>query len=112
LQIDYDNIQPNREDGTGEKRKLCNELDHNLFISCRIIRVNKLRRVNMMFMCPCITSIIINDDQQDAAIPDLFISSLLYMFRATASPIIRSTTVLTASDIVNQYSCWLVSWMK
>jgi hypothetical protein len=35
-------------------------------------------------------TIIINDDQQDATILDLFISSLLYMFRAITSPIIRS----------------------
>jgi hypothetical protein len=45
----------------------------------------------LMFMCPCITSIIINDDQQVATILDLLISSLLYMFRAIYSPIIRST---------------------
>jgi hypothetical protein len=43
------------------------------------------------FMCPCIASIIINDDQQGATIFYLLISSLLYMFRATLSPIIRST---------------------
>jgi hypothetical protein len=35
--------------------------------------------------------IIINDVKQDANIFYLFISSLLYMFRATFSPIIRST---------------------
>jgi hypothetical protein len=35
--------------------------------------------------------IIRNDDQQDATVLDLFISSLLYMFRAIPSPIIRST---------------------
>jgi hypothetical protein len=34
--------------------------------------------------------IIINDDQQDATILDLFISSVLYMFRAIPSPIIRN----------------------
>jgi hypothetical protein len=34
------------------------------------------------------SKIIINNDQQDATIFDLFISSLLYMFRATSSPII------------------------
>jgi hypothetical protein len=34
---------------------------------------------------------ITNDDQQDATILDLFISSLLYMFREIPSPIIRST---------------------
>jgi hypothetical protein len=31
------------------------------------------------------------EDQQDAAVFYLFISSLLYMFRTTLSPIIRST---------------------
>jgi hypothetical protein len=46
---------------------------------------------DVMFMCPCITSVVINDNQQDAAILDLFISSLLYMFRAIPSHIIRST---------------------
>ena len=43
-------------------------------------------------MCPCIFSIIVNDDQQDATIlAYLFIPNELYMFRATSSPIIRST---------------------
>jgi hypothetical protein len=45
----------------------------------------------LTFMCPCFTSTARNDDQHDAAICDLFNSSLLYMFRATLSPIIRST---------------------
>jgi hypothetical protein len=45
----------------------------------------------LIFMCPCITSIIINDNQEDAAILDLFLSSLLYMFRAIPCPIIRGT---------------------
>jgi hypothetical protein len=67
-------------------------------------------------MCPCVTYVLIlvNDGQQDATILELFISSLLYMFRAIPSPIIRSTlvTVHTASGIVKQYCCWLVSWMR
>ena len=46
MQIDYENIQPNRGDITRERRKFYNELDHNLYISRRIIRVNKLRKVN------------------------------------------------------------------
>jgi hypothetical protein len=37
------------------------------------------------------TSMIINDDQQEVTIFDLLISNLLYMFRATLPPIIRST---------------------
>jgi hypothetical protein len=35
-------------------------------------------------------TIITNDNQQDATILDLFISSLLYMFQAIPLPIIRS----------------------
>ena len=43
-------------------------------------------------MCPCIASVIVNDDQQDATIlAYLFIPNQLYMFRAMSSPIIRCT---------------------
>ena len=42
--------------------------------------------------CPCIASIIVNDDKQDTTISVyLFIPNQLYMFRAMSSPIIRST---------------------
>ena len=45
-----------------------------------------------MFIYLCITSIIVNDNQQDATIlAYLFIPNQLYMFRAMSSPIIRST---------------------
>ena len=48
--------------------------------------------LNLTFVCPCIVSIIVNDDQQDATIlAYLFIPNPLYMFRAMSSPIIRST---------------------
>jgi hypothetical protein len=36
--------------------------------------------------CTACLIVIINDDQQDATILDLFLSSLLYMFRAIPSP--------------------------
>ena len=49
-------------------------------------------RVNLTFGYPCIASIIVNDDQQDANIlAYLFIPNQLYMSRAIFSPIIRST---------------------
>jgi hypothetical protein len=48
-------------------------------------------KIQYPFMCPCIGVTIINDDQHDATIFGLLISSLLYMFRAALSPIIRST---------------------
>ena len=44
---------------------------------------------------PCIVSIIVNDEQQDATIlAYLFVPNQLYMFRAMSSPIIRSTLYL------------------
>jgi hypothetical protein len=43
-------------------------------------------------VCPYIVSVIVNDDQQDAAIlAYVFIPNQLYRFRAMSSPIIRST---------------------
>ena len=48
--------------------------------------------VNLTFVYPCIVSIIVNDDQQDATtLAYLFVPNHLYMFRAMSSPIIRST---------------------
>jgi hypothetical protein len=55
----------------------------------------------LTFMCPCTASIIINGDQQDATIFDLFISSLLYTFRATLSPIIRSTQLYLQLQVLS-----------
>jgi len=47
---------------------------------------------NLTFVCPCIFSIIVNDDQKDTNILTyLFIPNQLYMFRAMSSAIIRST---------------------
>ena len=41
---------------------------------------------------PCIVSITVNDDQQDATIlAYLFIPNPLYMFRAMSAPIVKST---------------------
>ena len=48
--------------------------------------------INMTFVCPCIASIIVNDDQKDATIlVYLLIPNQLYMFRAMSWPIVRST---------------------
>jgi len=47
---------------------------------------------NLTFVCPCIVSVTVNDDQQDATIlASLFIPNQLYIFRVISSPIIRST---------------------
>ena len=50
------------------------------------------RNWKLTFVCPCIISITVYDDQQDATIlAYLFIPNQPYMFRAMSSPIIRST---------------------
>jgi hypothetical protein len=47
---------------------------------------------DLTFVCPCIFSIIVIGDQQDATIlVYLFIPTQLYMFRTKFSPIIRSS---------------------
>ena len=52
----------------------------------------KLQHFNLTFICLCIASIIVNDDQQDATVlAYLFIPNQLHTFRAISSPIIRST---------------------
>jgi hypothetical protein len=48
-----------------------------------------------------ISYIVINGDQQVATIFDLFISSLLYMFRATLSPFIRSTQLYLQLQVLS-----------
>ena len=49
-------------------------------------------KAHLAYVCPCIVSIIVIYDQQDATIlVYLFIPNQLYMFRAMSSPIIRST---------------------
>jgi hypothetical protein len=51
-----------------------------------------LKYKNLTFVCPCIASITVNDDNKDATIlAYLFIPNQFYMFRAMSSPIIRST---------------------
>jgi hypothetical protein len=67
---------------------------------------------NLTFMCPCIASVIINDDQQDAVVFDLSISSLLYKFRATLSPIIRITLLCLQLQVLSTDCCCLVSWKR
>ena len=48
--------------------------------------------MTLKFACPCIVSLIVNDDQQDATIlAYLFIRNQQYMFWAMSLPIIRST---------------------
>ena len=65
----------------------------NTFINLRNTGAGHLKTaVHLTFVCPCIFSITVNDDQQDTTIlVYLFIPNKLYMFPAMSSPIIRST---------------------
>jgi len=48
--------------------------------------------INLTSVHPCVASMTVNDDQQDANIlAYLFIPNQFYTFRAMSSPIIRST---------------------
>ena len=48
-----------------------------------ILRLVCPNQCNLTFVCPCIASVTVNDDQQDANIlVYLFIPNQLYMFRA------------------------------
>ena len=64
----------------------------SFFVSAELSRVLYTTLINVIFVCPGVVSVIVNDDQQDATIlASLFIPNQLYMFRAMSSPIIRST---------------------
>ena len=68
----------------------------------------------MLFVYPCILSIILINDQQDATIlAYLFIPNQLYMFSGDVFAHHQEhVTVFTASVIVHRYCCRLVSWMR
>ena len=58
-------------------------------------------RDTAQFICPCIASMSLKYNQQDATLSrSIYFYKLLYMFQAVPPPIIRSTTVNTASGIV------------
>ena len=57
-------------------------------------------------ICPCITNIFPNYNQQDATFLDLFISTdALHVSGGSSAHHQEHITVHTASDIVNQYCC-------
>ena len=67
-------------------------LKHSTKFRKSVLLPSSGKEKHLKFVCPCIASIIVNDDQKDANIlAYLFIPCQLYMFRAMSSPIIRST---------------------
>ena len=69
---------------------LARSTDRDKLLYVTHTKIDRFR--DLTFVCPCIVSIIVNDDHQDTTIlAYLFIPNQLYMFRAMYSPIIRST---------------------
>jgi len=67
----------------------------------------------LIFICPCIANIIPNYNQQDATFLDLFISTYaLHVSGDSSAHRQEHITVHTASGIVNQYFCLLLTWMR
>jgi len=68
----------------------------------------------LTFTCPCITSISLKYNQQDATFSlSIYFYKLLYMFQAVPSPNIRSTKLYIQRQVLsNQFCCLLLSWMR
>ena len=66
-----------------------------------------------MFISPCIINPIPSYNQQDATFLNLFVSTDVLHFAGSSSANHQEhITVHTASGIVNQYCCLLLSWMR
>ena len=79
--------------------------------TCRLLR--RAVVLFLIFICPCITNIFPNYNQQDATFLDLFISTdTLRVSGGSSAHHQEHITVHTASGIVKQYCCLLLSWMR
>jgi hypothetical protein len=70
--------------------------------------------VFLTFICPCIASISLKYNQQDATLSrSIYFYKFLCMFQTVPPPIIRSTKLCIQRRILsNQYCCLLLSWMR
>jgi hypothetical protein len=68
----------------------------------------------LTFIRPCIASIPLKYNQQDATFSRyIYFCKLLYMFQMVSPPIIRSTKLYTQRQVLsNQYCCLLLLWMR
>ena len=81
---------------------------HNFTYSFRYLVITYLK-----FICPCIENIIPNYCQQAATFLNLFISTgAVHVSGGSSNHHLEHITVHTASGIVNQYCCLLLSWMR
>ena len=81
-----------------------NELCHYLFKQV----------LYLMFVCPCIASISLKYNQQDATFSrSIYFYKLLHVFQAVPPPIIGSTKLCIQHQVLsNRYCCLLLSWMR
>ena len=64
---------------------------------------NQRKKRTLIFLCPCIASVILNYNQQDATILDLFISiDALHVSDGSSAHRQEHVSLHTASGIVNQ----------
>jgi len=82
-----------------------------LLLSC--MRWNQIQ-TNFTFICPCIASIPLKYNQQDATFfRYIYFYKWLYMFQAVPSPIIRSTKRYIQLQVLpNKYCCLLLPWTR
>jgi len=72
------------------------------------------KQLTETFICPCIASIYLNYNQQDATFSrSIYFYKLLYMFQTVPPPINRTTKLYIQRQVLsNQYCCLLLSWMR
>jgi len=68
----------------------------------------------LTFICPCLASISVKYNQQEATFSQsIYFYKLFYMFQEVSSPINRSTKLYIQSQVLSkQYCCLLLSWMR
>jgi hypothetical protein len=74
--------------------------------------IGRQREAIGTFVCPCIFSKIVIDDQQDATFLFIYSHSALYVSGDVFAHHQEHLTVFTASVIAHLYCCRLVSWMR
>jgi hypothetical protein len=85
-------------------------------LTSNFVHAKKLRNIqfiNLTFVCPCIASISLKYNQQDATFSlSIYFYKLLYMFQAVPLPTIASTKLYIQRQVLSkQYCCLLLSWM-
>jgi hypothetical protein len=65
----------------------------------------------LMLVCPCIASVSLKYNQQDATFSrSIYLYKLLYMFQAVSLPIIRSTKLYIQCQVFSNHYCYHRGW--